>query len=135
MNWFSASYRIIWVSAPRFVWLAAAIIVVSTFWQLWRLVRAVFHEESLNRNLIDSLNRLHEEHPIRRDGLSGAGYEALHALGRTLENRFQLHSAWRNYEEELIRRTDFNDGHDSYSAERSAMAIFPEAAVLSERIN
>src|SRR5271163_4017976 len=104
------------INAPRFIWIAAAAIVLATLEEIRRLWSSVRRERALCNELAGALAKLREDQPARRDGLPEEGYEALR---KAFEDQPKLRPAWRNYDAELISQNGA-DGRDHCFCEGSA---------------
>ncbi|NOT57065.1 MAG: hypothetical protein HOP18_20890 [Deltaproteobacteria bacterium] len=127
-----AKWTVYGLDAPIFAWTAAGTLVVWTLLILVWLLCFVFRESQTYRNATKKLQALKNEYTAGpRQGLSGAGYDALMQVFQRVPS---LKLAWQNFNSQILGRRN-NAGEEQFWASESAEVAFGDATVIAPRFN
>src|SRR5579862_7286186 len=123
----------IWgLDAPKFAWIAAALLLLGPLCILFNLWWRVRRESAILAEAAGNVNRLRSRTPADpRRGLPTATYNE---LGQILSKSPTLAHAWNDYAALLVPRRAAT-GEDQFWASESSGVAFTDSAVLESRLN
>jgi hypothetical protein len=120
------------LEAPQFIWIAAALLLLSTLAQSIRLWWLIARERVLHRRVIAQLEAIQVKYRTPgRTGLAEAAYEA---VVQVLRAHPPLLPAWHNFEAQIFKQADAA-GQLRWWATASATSAFNATAVIEPRVN
>jgi hypothetical protein len=120
------------VSAPDFIWWAAAFLILFPLCVLLRLLWLVGRKSKYLEQTALAVDQVRSRNPIiANQGLSAAGYDDLSQLFTNINS---LRPAWSGYDSLVVRRRS-SSGEDQYWATESAAAAFTEGVVFDRGLN
>jgi HAMP domain-containing protein len=127
-----AKWTLFGIEAPQFIWIAAAVLLVGTLWQVVRLWWRVSGEKTLYRHIMTQLEAIRLEYGVRRqEGLAQAAYDA---VVQVFDAHPPLAPAWHNFETQMLGQSN-TEGQQRLWATESAASAFNATTVIEPRLN
>ncbi|MEI6208712.1 MAG: hypothetical protein WCP20_18200 [Desulfuromonadales bacterium] len=121
--------QLLGISAPRFSWCAAAVVVIIPLWHILRLFKLYYSQSGVIRRLSDDIQGLAGKYP--RKGNEGLNSQAIDRLYQLFANIPSIATIWNDFRSKLIYRQNKSDG-DGYQVwqSESSREIFSEDVLL-----
>ena len=99
-----AKWTLFGIEAPQFIWIAAAVLLVGTLWQIARLWWRVSGEKALYRHIMTQLEAIRLEYGVwRQEGLAQAAYDA---VVQVFDAHPPLAPAWHNFDMQMLGQSN-----------------------------